>query len=120
MPPGAPGQRPRLLFGVRGPWDCGGHQSDAVINQLRASSCMLDTCTGTGKCLAAARLARVRVWLRFGPTLKAGGQARPRHVDERVGGWGRTLAQVVLDWRRGQLTEARAARGAGSKMCAPP
>ena len=88
MPPGAPGQRPRLLFGVRGPWDCGGHQSDAVINQLRASSCMLDTCTGTGKCLAAARLARVRVWLRFGPTLKAGGQARPRQLMSAGGGGG--------------------------------
>ena len=109
VPPEAPG-RPRLRSGARGPWGCCDHlRADAVFNQLhRASSCMLDTCTGTGMCLAAARLVKDRAWLRFGFTPKAGGKA---------GGGG---SVVVLDRRRGQLAETRAARGAGKGVCAPP
>ena len=114
VPPEA-SERPRPRSRVaRGPWGRSGLQRQLradVITGLRASSCTLETCTGTGTCLAAARLARVGLWLRSGPTPNAGGQANQagRHVDEA---WGGPRAKLVLlERRRGQLAEARAARG---------
>ena len=109
MPPEA-SERPRLRSRLaRGPWGRSGLQRQLradVITGLRASSCTLETCTGTGTCLAAARLGRVRLWLRSGPTPNAGGQANQadRHVDEAWGGSSAKL--VLLERRRGQLAEA--------------
>ena len=109
VPPEA-SERPRLRSRLaRGPWGRSGLQRQLradVITGLRASSCTLETCTGTGTCLAAARLGRVRLWLRSGPTPNAGGQANQagRHVDEA---WGGPRAKLVLlERRRGQLAEA--------------
>ena len=91
MPPEA-SERPRLRSRLaRGPWGRSGRQRQLradVITGLRASSCTLETCTGTGTCLAAARLARVRLWLRSGPTPNAGGQANQAGVgvEESLGG----------------------------------
>ena len=115
MPPEAPG-RPRLRSGARGPWGCCDHlRADAVFNQLhRASSCMLDTCTGTGMCLAAARLVRVRAWLRFGFTPKAGGKAKFQSVLAGAGGGAQSSCLIggVGSWQR---HERRAGR---ERVCA--